>query len=119
MSRLPALASSMNTGLTEWSDSQHNSRLQAPQTYGVQKAMKREVPPPGKYYPVVVRTRTSFDVWVLPALWLTGAFQLPNLIQNERLLPTELASILRSRLFLLRRRDPILKARRWLVRAQE
>lgn len=45
-SRLPA-PPSHSAGLTEWSDSQHNSRLQAPQP--VSKGVKREVQPPGKH----------------------------------------------------------------------
>lgn len=52
-SRLPAPASS-NGGLTEWSESQHNSRIQTA-IPAPPKTLKREIPQPGTW-------RLAFEV---------------------------------------------------------
>ncbi|KAJ4245657.1 kinesin-like nuclear fusion protein [Fusarium falciforme] len=48
MSRLPAPSTQIGGGLTEWSESQHNARIQSTMTsLASLKNLKREIPQPG------------------------------------------------------------------------
>lgn len=51
MSRLPAPSTQIGGGLSEWSESQHNARIQssvpAPTSW---KGLKREIPQPGTFF---------------------------------------------------------------------
>lgn len=113
MSRLPAPSTQIGGGLTEWSDSQHNARIQTsmPAPTISWKGLKREIPQPGKYLPSACicsdRGRSL----------LTNA-QHHNQKRSANLFPNEHSNIQQSRhrwLLLHRLRDPMSEDRTLLA----